>query len=118
MIKFGGHKVAAGLTVEATRIRELRTRVNDFADGYLQPDDLRPRLWIDGTLAFKSIGQQVASELVALAPFGAGNPNPICAVDPGTVPKVMDTITPSGIDQATELDPTKGPVVLHGVPVP
>jgi single-stranded-DNA-specific exonuclease len=77
MIKFGGHKVAAGLTVEATRIRELRTRVNDFADGYLQPDDLRPRLWIDGTLAFKSIGQQVASELVALAPFGAGNPNPI-----------------------------------------
>lgn len=48
----------------------------------------------------------------------AGNPNPICSVDPTTVPKVMDTITPVGVAQATELDPTKGPVVLRGVVVP
>jgi glucoamylase len=42
----------------------------------------------------------------------------ICAVDPGSVPKVMDTITPPTVDQYTELDPTIGPVQLHGVPVP
>jgi glucoamylase len=30
----------------------------------------------------------------------------------------MDVITPSGVSQATELDPTRGPVVIHGVPVP
>jgi len=77
MTKFGGHKVAAGLTIEASRIRELRARVNDFADRHLQPDDLRPRLWIDGVLAFRSINAQVASELACLAPFGAGNPNPV-----------------------------------------
>ncbi len=77
MVKFGGHKQAAGLTMEAARIRELRARVNDFADDRLQPDDLRPRLWIDGTLAFKSISSQVASELSTLAPFGAGNPCPM-----------------------------------------
>ena len=77
MTKFGGHKQAAGLTIEAGRIRELRARVNDFADGCLGPDDLRPRLWIDGALDFRSISEQVASELVALAPFGAGNPNPM-----------------------------------------
>ena len=77
MIKFGGHKQAAGLTIESARIRELRARVNDFADGCLEPDDLRPRLWIDGALAFKSISAQVASELSALAPFGAGNPCPV-----------------------------------------
>ena len=47
-----------------------------------------------------------------------GGPSPICAVDPGTVPKVMDTFTPAGVDQATELDPTRGPVVLQGVTVP
>jgi single-stranded-DNA-specific exonuclease len=77
MTKFGGHKQAAGLTMEAARIRELRSRVNEYADGCLGPDDLRPRLWIDGALSFRSISAQVASELNALAPFGAGNPNPI-----------------------------------------
>jgi single-stranded-DNA-specific exonuclease len=77
MTKFGGHKQAAGLTIEASRIRELRGRVNDFADGCLGPDDLRPRLWIDGALDFRSINEQVASELASLAPFGAGNPNPV-----------------------------------------
>jgi single-stranded-DNA-specific exonuclease len=77
MTKFGGHKVAAGLTIEASRIKELRARVNDYADSHLEPDDLRPRLWIDGSLAFKSISDQVASELTSLAPFGAGNPTPV-----------------------------------------
>jgi single-stranded-DNA-specific exonuclease len=77
MMKFGGHKQAAGLTIEAARIRELRARVNDFADDRLQPDDLRPRLWIDGALAFGSINEQITSELTRLAPFGAGNPRPI-----------------------------------------
>src|SRR5689334_21033789 len=77
MIKFGGHKQAAGLTIDATRIRELRARINEYADERLAPDDLRPRLWIDDTLAFRSINEQVASELLALAPFGAGNPCPV-----------------------------------------
>ena len=77
MVKFGGHKQAAGLTLESRRIRELRARVNEFADGCLGPDDLRPRLWIDDTLAFRSINAQVASELSRLAPFGAGNPCPL-----------------------------------------
>ena len=77
MVKFGGHKQAAGLTIESGRIRELRARVNDFADNCLGPDDLRPRLWIDGALAFKSITEQVASEMMRMAPFGAGNPNPV-----------------------------------------
>jgi single-stranded-DNA-specific exonuclease len=77
MSKFGGHKQAAGLTIETARIRDLRARVNDFADGCLGPDDLRPRLWIDGALTFRSINEQVVSEMAALAPFGAGNPCPI-----------------------------------------
>ena len=77
MSKFGGHKQAAGLTLETSRIRELRARVNDVADACLTPDDLRPRLWIDGSLTFRSINEQIVSELSTLAPFGAGNPCPI-----------------------------------------
>jgi glucoamylase len=48
-----------------------------------------------------------------------GGTAPICSVDPSTVPKVIDTIVPGGAaQQDAELDPTKGPVVLAGVPVP
>ena len=77
MLKFGGHQQAAGLTVESARIRELRGRINDHADSRLGPDDLRPRLWIDGPLTFRSIDEQVMAELATLAPFGAGNPRPV-----------------------------------------
>ena len=44
--------------------------------------------------------------------------SPICAVDPGTAPKAMDVITPAGVDQSVELDPTQGPVRIEGVVVP
>jgi single-stranded-DNA-specific exonuclease len=77
LTKFGGHKQAAGLTVETARIREFRGRVNAHADDRLGPDDLRPRLWLDGPLPFRGITAQVAEELVSLAPFGAGNPSPL-----------------------------------------
>jgi glucoamylase len=43
---------------------------------------------------------------------------PICSVNPSTVPKAVDVITPSGVSQATELDPTLGPVVIQPVLVP
>jgi glucoamylase len=42
----------------------------------------------------------------------------ICSVDPSTVPKAMDVITPAGVSQATELDPTLGAVVIQPVLVP
>ncbi|HWE09741.1 MAG TPA: glucodextranase DOMON-like domain-containing protein [Solirubrobacteraceae bacterium] len=48
----------------------------------------------------------------------AGDTAAICSVNPNSVPAVMDTIAPSGVSQSTELDPTRGPVVLQGVPVP
>jgi carbohydrate-binding DOMON domain-containing protein len=41
-----------------------------------------------------------------------------CSVAPGTVPKAMDVITPTGVSQATELDYLAGPVVLQGVTIP
>ncbi len=48
----------------------------------------------------------------------AGGTSPICSANPGTVPKVMDTIPPPGVSQSAELDPTNGPVLLQGVRVP
>jgi glucoamylase len=47
-----------------------------------------------------------------------GGTSPICSIDPGTAPKAMDVIAPAGVDQSTELDPTLGPVAIHGVTAP
>ena len=76
-IRFGGHKQAAGLTLEAGRIKELRAAVNAVADETLGPDDLMPRLHIDADLSFRTITESVASGIASLAPFGAGNPRPV-----------------------------------------
>jgi single-stranded-DNA-specific exonuclease len=79
MIRFGGHRQAAGLTMEAGRIRELRVAVNNVADETLGPEDLMPRLRIDGDLTFRGITGGVAAGVASLAPFGAGNPRPVFA---------------------------------------
>ncbi len=47
-----------------------------------------------------------------------GGTSPICSVDPATVPKAMDVLTPPGVSQSTELDPTLGPVILQDVTIP
>ncbi|HEV2243974.1 MAG TPA: glucodextranase DOMON-like domain-containing protein, partial [Streptosporangiaceae bacterium] len=47
-----------------------------------------------------------------------GGTAPICSVSPSAVPKAMDVVTPPGVSQATELDPTLGPVVIAPVSVP
>jgi glucoamylase len=66
----------------------------------------------DQARAFTQPGQDFTFGVCA-----PGGTAPICAVDPNTVPKVMDTITPPGVSQATELNPLNGPVVLQGVSV-
>ncbi|WP_211357057.1 glucodextranase DOMON-like domain-containing protein [Nocardioides rubriscoriae] len=43
--------------------------------------------------------------------------SPICGIDPASAPKAVDVLTPAGVDQGIELDPTLGPVRIAGVPV-
>jgi single-stranded-DNA-specific exonuclease len=75
--RFGGHRQAAGLTMDAARVPELRRRLSGHADVVLSPDDLRPRLRLDATMPFSGISPEVISGLDRLAPFGAGNARPV-----------------------------------------
>jgi single-stranded-DNA-specific exonuclease len=79
LLRFGGHKQAAGLALEAARLKDFRAAVNAVADEVLGPEDLMPRLRIDGDLTFRGITGGVTSGMVQLAPFGAGNPRPVFA---------------------------------------
>ena len=68
---------------------------------------------VDGARTFAPTAQPYQFGLCATA----GDPDPRCAVPLDQLPKVMDTITPAGVDQSSELDATS-PVVLRGVSVP
>jgi single-stranded-DNA-specific exonuclease len=76
-LRFGGHRQAAGLTMEAARVPEFRARINAHADEVLEPDHLRPRLRIDGALNLRHITPDLVEGLNALAPFGLANPRPV-----------------------------------------
>ena len=81
-VKFGGHKQAAGLTMEAARVPEFRQRVNAWADEVLNPDQLRPRLRIDAPLSLNGITHDLVRGLDALGPLGMGNPRPVFHASP------------------------------------
>ena len=72
----------------------------------------------DGFSPYQARGFDPTPAEFAFGVCASGNLNPICQVDPGTVAKAIDVITPSGVSQATELNPTLGPVVIRGVPIP
>jgi len=80
--KFGGHRHAAGMTIESGRLTELRTRITGFANDRLGPDELTPRLRVDARLPLTSITPAVVEGLRAMEPFGAGNPRPVFHTGP------------------------------------
>jgi single-stranded-DNA-specific exonuclease len=76
-VRFGGHRQAAGLTMEAARVPEFRARINAYANDVLEPDQLRPRLRIDGPLSLRAINHDLMRGLDAMGPFGLANPRPV-----------------------------------------
>jgi single-stranded-DNA-specific exonuclease len=81
-LKFGGHKLAAGVTLDAARIPEMRRRLTAFANDRLSPQDLMPRLRIDAPLGLRDISTSVLEGLNKLGPFGAANPKPVFRASP------------------------------------
>ena len=72
----------------------------------------------DGFSADQARGFAPTPQAFLFGVCAPGGTAPICSVDPSTVPKAMDVITPEGVSQATELDPTLGPVAIQPVTVP
>ena len=75
--KFGGHKLAAGLSLEEGNGERFRETINDLAD--LTEEDLQMKVSIDMLLPFPYITEQLIGELQLLEPFGKGNTKPLFA---------------------------------------
>lgn len=75
--KFGGHKLAAGLSLEEEKVEVFRKRINELAD--LTEEDLQMKVSIDMRLLFPYINEELIHELKILEPFGKGNGKPLFA---------------------------------------
>ena len=75
--KFGGHPMAAGLSIEADRVDEFRRRINE--NSTLTEQDLMEKVKIDVPMPVSYVTKELVREFEILAPFGKGNPRPVFA---------------------------------------
>jgi single-stranded-DNA-specific exonuclease len=91
LVKFGGHRMAAGLTLRRDRIDAFREAFNTCARECLTPDDLVPTQHVDAVVSLKDLDFGLEKLLRYLEPCGMGNPMPVFGVagvlarDPRTV---------------------------------
>ena len=74
LTKFGGHPMAAGLSLEEKNVESFRRELNRQAD--LTEEDFIPRIWIDVPLPISYVSEKLIKELELLEPFGQGNEKP------------------------------------------
>lgn len=75
LTKFGGHKLAAGLSLPEENVGELRTRLNQQCK--LEADDFLPRVYIDMEMPISYPTLQLTQQIERLEPFGMGNARPL-----------------------------------------
>ncbi|MFD6440594.1 single-stranded-DNA-specific exonuclease RecJ [Peribacillus sp. NPDC060186] len=78
---FGGHPMAAGMTLKIEDVRELRDRMNMIAKEQLSEEDFTPITNLDGATTLAEVSVQTIQEMSLLAPFGVTNPKPKILID-------------------------------------
>jgi single-stranded-DNA-specific exonuclease len=74
LVRFGGHRAAAGLSIDPARVEEFATAFAAHADTHLPEADLRPVTVVDALVHGSELTLDLCAELARLAPFGLGNP--------------------------------------------
>ncbi len=77
LYKFGGHKLAAGLTIQRDELDKIRKELNNRAD--LNEQQLTPKLMIDVPMPLRYVNMGLIAQLDSLEPFGTANPRPLFA---------------------------------------
>jgi single-stranded-DNA-specific exonuclease len=79
LVKFGGHKMAAGITIEPAKIDQFAAEFEAYAGSNLTQDDVIAKLHIDAVAPLAEFSKDLVGQLQVLEPFGAGNPEPVFA---------------------------------------
>jgi single-stranded-DNA-specific exonuclease len=78
--RYGGHRQAVGVTLEESRVEELRDRFNVYARRVLSDHDLAPEVACDAEVSLEELTDASVDEVLHLAPFGLGNRSPLFLV--------------------------------------
>ncbi|WP_449537100.1 single-stranded-DNA-specific exonuclease RecJ [Ferdinandcohnia sp. Marseille-Q9671] len=109
---FGGHPMAAGMTLNLDHVDELRTRLNGIAAEVLEPEDFQPITSVDAVCSIQEVTIELIMEINKLAPFGMGNPKPKFQINDAEI----STIKRIGADQShLKVVLQQEPNVLDGV---
>ncbi len=84
LLRYGGHRAAAGLEIERGRVADFATALSAHAERVLRPQDLVAVERVDALVGGEELGMALAEELQTLAPFGRGNPPPSVMVADAT----------------------------------
>jgi single-stranded-DNA-specific exonuclease len=79
LIGFGGHEMAAGITIQTEKIDRFAAEFESYAKQNLNENDIAAKLYIDAVAQLSDFRKETVSELQMLGPFGQGNPEPIFA---------------------------------------
>jgi single-stranded-DNA-specific exonuclease len=79
LIGFGGHEMAAGITIQTEKIDRFAAEFESYARQNLNEDDIAAKLYIDAVAQLSDFRKETVSELLMLEPFGRGNPEPVFA---------------------------------------
>jgi len=77
LLSFGGHKMAAGMSILSENIEGLEERMNELARETLSSEDLIPSCFIDAKVNLDELDEKIFEELELLAPYGQENPAPL-----------------------------------------
>lgn len=92
LMKFGGHEMAAGLTIAESNFAPFADAFRDAARELLSDEQLQPCLQLDHEIGFRDLDLNFLRWHEMLQPFGHGNPQPTffaCAVEPAVAPQVV-----------------------------
>lgn len=109
--KYGGHELAAGLTVRRDKLDDLKRAVNDAARKSLAASTEEPTLTADDVLEFNEVNLRLADELLLLEPYGVGNPTPVYITTGLTVKNVFGV----GSNKHTRLTLTDGNACVNAM---
>ena len=79
LASFGGHKMAAGITIEPEKIRRFADEFENYARKNLSEEDIVAKLYIDAETQLGRFSKDAVAQLQMLGPFGQGNPKPVFA---------------------------------------
>jgi single-stranded-DNA-specific exonuclease len=80
LVRFGGHRHAAGVTVARGSVAAFREAFEAHAAAHVRDEDLVPRCRIEGWIDERDVSERAAVDLAKLGPYGAGHPEPVFAL--------------------------------------